>query len=105
MPSQFTEVLIGSPTPLHPCLANNPTLFLKMTVNRKLYAKVRAIMIDSESGIWELESDLDIPSNVQVLTFDIVRSDKTHEKKIVSATLKVSTLLKRIKIDPEHAMN
>jgi hypothetical protein len=35
-----------------------------------------------------------------MLTFKIVVDGKPHKKKLVSATLKVSTLLKRVKADP-----
>ncbi|PVF91859.1 hypothetical protein CPB86DRAFT_802503 [Serendipita vermifera] len=99
MSLQLTDVFIGSITPSHPHLAKSPSLFLQVAVDGKPLASIRALTVDANSGIWELESDLDIPPNAQMLSFDIVRYD---EKKLVSATLEVSTLLKRVKADSKE---
>jgi hypothetical protein len=40
-----------------------------------------------------------------MLTFDIVIDGKPHRKKLVSATLKVSTLLKRVNAEPNGMSN
>ncbi|PVF91861.1 hypothetical protein CPB86DRAFT_718640, partial [Serendipita vermifera] len=93
------DIVIGSITPSHPYLAKSPSLFLQVAANGKPLASIRALTADVDSGIWELESNLYIPSNARMLSFDIVRYDK---KKLISAILKVSTLLKRVKADPKE---
>ncbi|KIM19688.1 hypothetical protein M408DRAFT_182889 [Serendipita vermifera MAFF 305830] len=55
---ELEEIVVWSPLPLHPSLAGNPRLSVRLTVNEIVHEKTPYASESLQSGVWRMNGGL-----------------------------------------------
>lgn len=95
---EIEDILIGSPLPLHPALAQYPRLCVRAMVDGKVWTKTPSVLGDLRIGVWEMSQGLEMSEVDTHISLIIIAETIGDKKEVVLAELDTSDLLVQVKM-------
>lgn len=93
---EFKDILVASSTPLHPHMADDARIFVRLIVDGKTRGETPSMSIDPINGVWETDTSFQISQNSEVIYLEILASKGDTVNPIASIKLGIPELLSQV---------